>query len=371
LEFEYKSNVLLAKYTTMNVGGRARYFVSVNDEEHLKLAVEWARRHDIPILVLGGGSNLVISSEGFDGLVVKVDFKGIESERISDNQVVVDVRAGEVWDEFVEHCVSKGWWGVENMSLIPGSVGAVAVQNVGAYGQEARSIINHVRAYDIEEAKYVDLDAAECKFKFRESIFNTTGAGRYVITSITFQLLSMGKPNLSRPEVVRALSKAGVQKGQPVSQRNVRDAIITLRSSGRLLPVPGTYGNSGTFFRAGVVDNSELAKIVFRCVFSLNILLALKIIGCRWKYPTQNGFKLPSRILIEACRLGGAKVGPFSLYENNCAVLVNGDKGSSQSDSSDLLQLIRVVRQGVFKKTRILIPIEPTLVGFNSTDIYK
>lgn len=366
---DVKRDVPLWMYTTMGIGGAGKYFVSLRDGNDLPGILDWAKGRNLPLLVVGGGSNLIVGGAGFDGLVLKMDIKGVCIIEETQESVDVQVNAGEVWDDFVELAVQNGWWGVENMSLIPGSVGAVAIQNVGAYGQEARRIIQHVNAYDTRMRKFVTLANADCEFGFRRSIFNTVALGRYVILSIVFRLNPEGRPNLSRPDVVRALARKGLATRGSISQRAIRQVIVELRSGGALLPKPESLGNAGTFFRAGIVRNQDFLPLIFRCLMGFRLPLLAKLIGCKLKYPAEDGFKLPSRILIEACGLQRARVGDFYLYENNCAVLVHAVKASKGGDHDEFVRLIQRVRQGVYRKTGIIIPIEPYLVGFSDTDL--
>jgi UDP-N-acetylmuramate dehydrogenase len=381
-----KRQVALAPFTTMQVGGPARYFIRVRSEEEIPEIVDWTHRNNIPILVLGGGSNIIVSDNGFSGLVLKIEIYGIHCTKETSAQVEIMAGAGESWDSFVEYTVHKGWWGIENMSLIPGTVGAVPVQNVSAYAQESKSVINKVRAYDMQETKFVELSNIECEFGFRKSIFNTTEAGRYIIVSVSFLLNKNGKPNLSRHEIVDEIEKQRQAKGSSVfriikiicqlmsmkrtainyEQAQIREAIITLRTNGKLLPPPNTVRNSGTFFRAIVIPKNQLGQLLKKAYKFVGCSLALKILGCKWKYSSKKSFKLPSRLLIEACGLDKLRYGSISLLQTNCAVLINSGDGGN---TTDILKLIQRVRAGVYNKTCIPVPVEPSLVGFNDDEL--
>lgn len=379
--------VPLAPFTTMQVGGSANYFVRVKSEEELPGIVDWMYRKDLPSLVLGGGSNMVVSDNGFAGLVLKMEIYGIQCSVETSAKIELVAGAGESWDSLVEYSVQKGWWGIENMSIIPGTVGAVAVQNVSAYGQESRMVINKVRTYDMQETKFVEFNNDECGFGFRRSIFNTTEAGRYIIVSVSFLLNKNGKPNLSRRGIVEAIEKQRQTRlgcvaprisplihkllpkkrsGINYEQAEIREAIIELRTHGKLLPAPNTVKNSGTFFRASLIPQNQLGQILKKAYKNIGLLLVFKIIGCKWKYSSNKGFKLPSRLLIKACGLNKLHYGSISLHKTNCAVMINSYRGSS---SKDILKLIQRVRVIVYYKTGVIVPVEPSLVGFTDEEL--
>ena len=351
----------------MGVGGAARHFIRISKEQDVPPAILWAQARSLPILILGGGSNMVVSDRGFDGLVMKIEIRGIEFTENPDSSVVVTVGAGEPWDAFVERSVEQGWWGVENMSLIPGATGAVPVQNVGAYGQESRDVVLRVRAYDTHRHEFVELDNAACGFGFRKSIFNGSAKDRYVIVSVVFRLCKNGQPELTRANVRAALAKRGpARPAASVSQGDMRAAIVHLRVHGGLLPPPDTLGNSGTFFRAGVLDRAELWRVVRTIRKNLGWTVAAKVYACRWKWASASGIKVPSKMLIQACRLGRVSSGGISLFPTNCAVLVNSGKASG---AADILRMIRTVRTAVYEKTGVAVPVEPALVGFAQEEL--
>lgn len=359
----------LAPFTTMGIGGPAAHFVRVTREEDIPEIIDWAQQKGIPLLVFGGGSNVVVSDRGFSGLALKMEISGIHCTHETSFQVELECAAGESWDRFVEYTVQKGWWGVENMSFIPGTVGAVAVQNVSAYGQESKTVITKVRAYDIYTAGFVELRNDQCEFGFRKSIFNTTEAGRYIIVAVGFQLYKKGRPNLSRREIAYDIEKwrqTRIKRVTGYEQAEIRAAVIRLRTSGKLLPPPDTVGNSGTFFRASVISHNNLWKTLKNVYRNIGLTLVVKILGCRWRYSSKKGFKVPSRMLIEACGLEKLHYGSISLYKTNCAVLINS---GGASGAADILRMIRQVRVAVYSKTGVIVPVEPSLVGFAEDEL--
>ena len=185
-----EEHVALAPYTTFKIGGNARYFCSVHTEDELVEAVSFAQKNSLRTLIMGGGSNMLVSDKGFDGLVINVNIKGITvmGETIS-------VQAGEVWDEFVFYAVSNAMYGFENLSAIPGTVGAAPVQNIGAYGTEVAEVIQAVRVFDVSSMKFIELSNKECAFAYRDSLFKHH-KGRYIITRVDFVCRKNGAVNI-------------------------------------------------------------------------------------------------------------------------------------------------------------------------------
>src|SRR5208283_5264376 len=190
-----QENVALAPMTTLQVGGPARYFAEARHEEDVHEAVDFAKTRDLPLLVLGGGSNLVVSDSGWPGLVLRIAIGGLTSES-SGNTVLFTVGAGFDWDAFVTQAIAQNCSGVECLSGIPGSVGGTPVQNVGAYGQEVADTIESVRALDLHQDRIVVLPRPACGFRYRASIFNSSEPGRYIILRVNYRLKRGGAPSL-------------------------------------------------------------------------------------------------------------------------------------------------------------------------------
>jgi UDP-N-acetylmuramate dehydrogenase len=192
-----QENVPLAPLTTLQVGGAARYFAEVKREDDLREAMQFASPRDLPLFVLGGGSNLVVADAGWPGLVLRIAFSGITTQKTDDTSsaILFSVGAGVNWDDFVAQAVVQNCAGIECLSGIPGSVGGTPVQNVGAYGQEVSDTIESVRALDLKEGRIVMLPKPACGFRYRTSIFNTTERGRYVILRVNYRLKRGGAPS--------------------------------------------------------------------------------------------------------------------------------------------------------------------------------
>ena len=251
---QIREDVLLAPFTTLGIGGPARYFAVATAEEHVAAAVAWARERGRRLFVLGGGSNLLVRDTGFDGLVLQMKIGGTESC----GEGCLSVGAGESWDGFVDDAIGLGLAGVECLAGVPGSVGGTPVQNVGAYGQEVAETIESVRAFDRETMVWVEIDKAECRFRYRESLFNTDEPGRYIVTRVRFQLRPGGEPNLRYADLQRRF----VGTERPTLAEVARTVREIRREKGMLL-VEGDPDcrSAGSFFKNPVVNVEVLERV--------------------------------------------------------------------------------------------------------------
>jgi UDP-N-acetylmuramate dehydrogenase len=256
---EIQENVPLAPFTTLGVGGNARYFVKATSIPMVEQAVTFARTGDIALLVLGGGSNLVVSDRGWNGLVLQVGIASVE-EHEQEGRVRFDVGAGVDWDHFVSECVTRNVAGVECLSGIPGSVGGTPVQNVGAYGQEVSETIASVTAFDPVENRIRELQASECGFQYRRSIFNSSQRGRYIILRVSYALIPEGKPALRYADLQKSF--AGRAKSPNLGE--VRNAVRTIRASKGMLIIAGDPDSrsAGSFFKNPVLSSAEHSALL-------------------------------------------------------------------------------------------------------------
>jgi UDP-N-acetylmuramate dehydrogenase len=252
-------HVPLAPYCTMGVGGSARWFVEAADEPTVREAFEWADRQRVPLRVLGGGSNLVVADEGVDGLVLRVALRGVITRAVG-SVVEVTAAAGESWDDLVRMAVERDWAGLECLSGIPGLVGATPIQNVGAYGQDVSETIASVRALDRRSGEIVTLTPPECQFRYRDSIFKTGRAGRYVVLAVEYHLAQGGAPALRYAEVARDLAARGIRAP---SLGDVRRSVLDIRRSKSMVldPRDPNHRSCGSFFVNPVVPAEELRLI--------------------------------------------------------------------------------------------------------------
>jgi len=241
-------NVYLAPLTTLKVGGPARYFIESKSAAEVAEAVSFARSNDLPLFVLGGGSNLVVSDAGWTGLVLKVAVTGIEEHNPNDNgKTLFEVGAGEEWDKFVARAVARNCAGVECLSGIPGSVGGTPVQNVGAYGQEVSETVQSVLVFDLTDGQLRELCAEACGFQYRTSIFNTSERGRFIILRVTYALTPGGKPQIDYADLKKHF--AGFQNSPSLT--STREAVRRIRAAKAMLITPGDEDcrSAGSFFK--------------------------------------------------------------------------------------------------------------------------
>ncbi len=251
-----QENVSLGPLTTFGVGGRARWFAEVRTEQDVLEAVSWAKEHGVDLFVLGGGSNLLVRDAGFDGLVLKMGIMGIDQDKPWSPDFCVG--AGEPWDGFVDAAIEANCAGIECLAGIPGTTGGTPVQNVGAYGQEVSETIRQVKVFDRETMAFRWMNRHECGFRYRESIFNTTARGRYIVTCVVF-LLHYGPPTLTYAE----LQKRFEGRWRKPKLREVADAVKEIRHSKGMLLVDGETDcrSAGSFFKNPVVSIETLNQV--------------------------------------------------------------------------------------------------------------
>lgn len=346
-------DVNLAGYTTLRLGGPARRFAEATAEAELVAAIRAADDAGEPVLVLGGGSNLVVSDDGFPGTVVHIGTRGTERIAAEGGTVHVRVQAGEDWDPFVARCVADGLAGVECLSGIPGRVGATPIQNVGAYGQDVSETITEVRAYDRESRAVVTLDRDACRFTYRHSAFK--GNERYVVLDVTYALHEAEE---SQPIAYAELArKLGVRPGERVTLKEARDAVLELRrGKGMVLDAadPDTR-SAGSFFTNPVLGPDQLAELQRRVAERLGPDATFP------RYPeTGDRVKTSAAWLIDRAGFArGHTRGPARISTKHTLALTNPGGAST----ADLLALAREVRAGVRDAFGVELVNEPVLVG--------
>ncbi|URN01727.1 UDP-N-acetylmuramate dehydrogenase [Actinomadura madurae] len=351
----FAEDVNLAGYTTLRLGGPARRFVEATTEAEVVAAIRAADGEGEPVLVLGGGSNLVVSDAGFPGTVVHVGTRGTERVGADGDTILVRVQAGEDWDPFVARCVTDGLAGVECLSGIPGRVGATPIQNVGAYGQDVSETIVEVRAYDRRARACVALDRDACRFTYRHSVFK--GDDRYVVLDVTYALHQAEESQpIAYAELARRL---GVEPGDRVTLKEARDAVLELRrGKGMVLDAadPDTR-SAGSFFTNPILGPGQVAELERRVADRLGPDAAFP------RYPEADGrVKTSAAWLIDRAGFTkGHARGPARISTKHTLALTNpGDGGTA-----DLLALAREVRDGVRDAFGVTLVNEPVLVGVN------
>jgi UDP-N-acetylmuramate dehydrogenase len=252
-------NADLSALSTMRLGGKAKYYTEITSRDEIEEAINWAIEHQVPPLMIGGGSNIFWRDEGFDGLVVVNKIMGYDEHQESDASHILTIGAGENWDTVVERSVTAGLSGIEALSLVPGTAGATPIQNVGAYGQEIADVLVSVEAYDLHTRQFVNIPAKDCAFGYRTSRFKTTDRDRFLISSLTLRL---AKKN-PEPPFYRALADYfSHHRIDSFTPGAVREAVIDIRSS--KLPDPAKVANNGSFFANPIIDNKSAVMLLAR-----------------------------------------------------------------------------------------------------------
>lgn len=339
IPLEIQSDVPLAPLTTLGVGGSAGWFVEVKTMAELVEAISYAKREGVKWVVLGSGSNVLVPDTGFAGLVIKMSVLGVEEIESDDVSAIVKVGAGENFDSFVAHTVEKGWWGLENLSSIPGTVGATPVQNVGAYGAEISQTLTLVEVYDTVTDKVSVLTKEACQFGYRTSIFKAD-AGRYIILSVTFSLSLLASPQCMYADLAKRFEGTATP-----SHTAIRQAVQEIRS--QKFPDWTVVGTAGSFFKNPIIPKSEAIELLQKYPELPHYSEGDEMVKLSLGY-----------ILDKICGLKGYRQGEVGLYENQALVLVT-KKGTS---ASEVLAFAEDVQQKVFEKTGLTIEKEVTVL---------
>jgi UDP-N-acetylmuramate dehydrogenase len=345
-----QENIPLAPLTTLQVGGGARYFAAAASEDEVREAVQFSKEKQVPLFILGGGSNLVVADSGWPGLVLKIAIGGITSQP-EKGAACFDVGAGHDWDDFVAHAVASKCAGVECLSGIPGSVGGTPVQNVGAYGQEVSETIESVRALDLKQDRIVVLPHGACGFRYRTSVFNTTGRGRYIILSVTYRLKQDGAPTLKYADLQKHFSTWTTSP----SLSEVREAVRQIRRSKGMLIVSGDDDcrSAGSFFKNPVLNEPQFQDIRRRAaergleIPSYPALAAQHKVSAAWLVE-HSGFSK------------GYTLGPARISSKHALALVN----SGHATAADVVRLKDEIQDKVSDAWGITLDPEPVFVGF-------
>ncbi|HYM61578.1 MAG TPA: UDP-N-acetylmuramate dehydrogenase [Thermoanaerobaculia bacterium] len=343
-----RPDVPLAPLTTLGIGGRARYFLRAESVDQIIAAISWAEDRALRLVILGGGSNVLIADDGIDGLVVQNDLRGVTVGDAA-TSVFVKVAAGEPWDAFVERAVLSGWAGIECLSGIPGLIGATPIQNIGAYGQEVSETIVRVEALDRATRRVRWFTNEECGFGYRSSRFKNIDKDRYVILSVTFRLTRDGKAVVRYQELRRYLDESGTSTP---SLSEVREAVLAIRRrKGMLLDSndPDTRSD-GSFFMNPVVAASELDGLLARAGAGLPHFDA-----------ADGSVKLSAAWLIENAGFPkGYERGNVGISSKHSLAIINRGGGTAR----DVLALVELIQRTVRDKFGVELHPEPAFIGF-------
>ncbi len=338
-----QENIQLSVYTTMRLGGTARYFAVVSNQSEMLSALQFAQEKDIPVLPLGGGSNILVSDVLHDVCVLKIENKDLTIVSENEKTVTVRVSAGYIWDDFVQWSVDHSLSGIEALSAIPGTCGATPVQNVGAYGTEVSSVIESVWVYDTVSFKLKNISGDQCKFSYRDSIFKTTLKGKNIIESVVYTLSKAPANVPDYPLVSTVLTE--YQNKNPGAPHGVaiRNTIQKIRRD--KLPDPKIISNVGSFFKNPIVDAMCLKKM-------------LDVFPRAPYFIVGDAYKVPAGWLIETSGFKGFSNTRVGVYEKNALVLVNYTAVSL----GDVLQLAESIQMAVWNMFGIQLEIEPEII---------
>lgn len=337
----------LRPYNTLALDACATALVHVGSDSCLREAIDWAAAEGLALVPLGEGSNVVLAGD-IDALVLRMETRGIEILEDKADTVLLRVAAGEQWHAFVQWSIQQGFYGLENLALIPGTVGAAPIQNIGAYGVELSSFAQRVHCIDIASGHAHVLEGAECQFGYRDSIFKRSLRDQHIITAVDIRLSRAACVRADYPVLARALAEQGMDNA---SAEQVFDTVVNIRRS--KLPDPQHIPNAGSFFKNPVVPGERARELL--CQFS----------GLP-QYPQADGnTKLPAAWLIEACGWKGHRRDGLGVHPEHALVLVNYGNGSGHSSHSGeaLLALAAEVAASVQDRFGIALEIEPRIYG--------
>lgn len=348
-----QQNVPLAPLTTIGIGGPARFFVRARTVDEIREAVNWARDNDERLFFLGGGSNLLIADEGFAGIVVHIDLRGVVVES-EDEFATVKVAAGERWDDFVATAVERGWAGVECLSGIPGATGATPIQNVGAYGQDVSETIVRVEVLDLDDGRVKTLTNRDCLFAYRASLFKNHEPDRYAVLNVTFRLKRGGIASVRYPELQKVIDERGTSVDD---LRGVREAVLAIRRrKGMVIDSadPDTRSD-GSFFMNPVISQSELDSFMKAARAAVGEDAAIP------HFPSGDSVKLSAAWLVENAGFQkGYTLGNAGLSTKHTLAVIN--RGNAAA--GDVLALVRKIDEKVRATFGVQLHPEPIFVGF-------
>jgi len=334
-----QKNVSLEEFNTFGINKKAKYFTEATTDQDVINALNEAEKLGAPIFALGGGSNILLTQD-LEALVIKINIKKIHPIKEDEDHIWVRVGAGEIWHDLVLHAISSNWAGIENLSLIPGTVGASPMQNIGAYGVEMKEVFDSLEAVNIQSREIETFNYDQCEFGYRESIFKNKFKGKYIITHVIFRLNKKPVFNVSYGAIQATLDQMGVTD---LSLDAVSKAVINIRQS--KLPDPKVVGNAGSFFKNPTIEKNQFQHL-------------------RQAYPEIQGFenetgvKIPAAWLLEKAGWKGKTFGEIGVHHQQPLVLVNFGKG----DGEAIKALSRDIQRDIQEKFGILLQPEVNFI---------
>lgn len=324
-----KENFSLLRHNTFGIDAYCRLFIEYSDISELKDALKKVKEMHVPMLHIGGGSNLLFTKD-YEGVVLHAGSKNIKIIKETEDNIYIEADAGVVWDEFVEWTIKHGSFGLENLSLIPGEVGASAVQNIGAYGIEVCQYIDRVKTLEVATEKYHEFKNEECNYGYRHSIFKGELYGKHIVTSVVYKLSKVFTPHLEYGALKTQLEKHNLN-AKDITAQQLRKLIIDIRNE--KLPNPNDIGSAGSFFMNPIVSEEKFVALYQQYPTIPH-------------YPAKNGIKLSAGWLIDQAGWKGKKFKNAGVYEKQALVLVNN--GGATGD--DVVQLAQSIQKDVLEK---------------------
>ena len=344
MSLSIEQHISLQPFNSLALPAYAEYFCSVTDKQELLAALDYAREHQLEVTPLGGGSNLVLAGD-LSGLVIYLNIKGF-SYSVADDSVEVTFAAGENWHQGVLTTLQRGWYGLENLSLIPGNMGAAPIQNIGAYGVELADLFVSLRAVEIATGKTCEFDKAACQFAYRDSLFKNVARDQYIILDISLRLSTSPAVNISYPALKTAVDEAGLDNA--LTPEAVSQLVCQIRQT--KLPDPAVTPNAGSFFKNPVIADSAVVEL-------------------HNQYPEmptypqpQQQSKIPAAWLIDQCGFKGVRRGSLGVHKHQALVLVNYQTDGGAT-GEQLLALAEELRDAVWQRFAIRLEIEPRVYG--------
>lgn len=335
-----RENVSLKPYNTFGIKANGRYFTKIHSEQNLRALLTDFALPVSKILVIGGGSNVLLL-HNFDGLVIHNQISGIQQIREDDQHVWVQVGAGENWHQFVMYCIRHNLAGIENLSLIPGDVGAAPMQNIGAYGVEIKQVFEELTAIELQTGKQIKFNYSDCQFGYRNSIFKNKYKNQFIITTVTFRLNKHPTYEISYGAIKKTLEDMQIKE---LSIKAISDAVIKIRRN--KLPDPKQIGNAGSFFK-----NPEIDPVLYQ-------RLKAKFPDIPSFATHTNKIKIPAGWLIEQCGWKGKRFGDIGVYNNQALILVNYGQGTGQA----IYELAEKIQRSVYERFNIQLEPEVNII---------
>jgi len=336
-----ENDVNLRPYNTFGIDVKTKHFCRIQSPEEFQELLSSPQYQNSKRLTLGGGSNLLFTQD-FEGIIIKNEIKGIEIAWESDDRIVIKVGAGEAWHNLVMHCVNRNWGGIENLSLIPGTVGAAPMQNIGAYGVEIKDAIESVEGIDMITGQVRSFNNDECQFSYRESVFKHELKEKYFISSVTLSLTK--KNHIMNTHYGAIQDTLKQQQVNDVTIKAISDAVIFIRQ--QKLPDPSLIGNAGSFFKNPTIDQTHFESLK-------------KQYSTIPAYPTENQYiKVPAGWLIEQCGWKGKRINNIGVHSQQALVLVNYGSGNG----NEIYELAKAIQSSVKEKFDIQLSTEVNII---------